>query len=146
MHVTLGIIALLIFLLYLIYFMSIMKGNPRGFEQEVLRSLADWIIVRGASTKQFIWVMFWLSLLAEAFYIYLALIYIPNLVIRILTAIIVFIEIYHFMRIAVGLNRFFSGKYLLSQIFNWQVERVSATALFTHSFLVLLVLAFFQIK
>lgn len=143
MQVMLGIIAFLIFLLYSIYFFNIMKGNTRGFELEILRSLADWIIVRGASTKQHLWVMFWLSLLGEILYIYLVWLYIPNPVMRTLTAILIFLEICHYIRIVIGLNRFFSGKYLLSQIFNWRMERASATLLFTHSFLVLMVLAFF---
>jgi len=143
MQVTLGIMAVIIFLLYFIYFIKIIKGNPQGFELEILRSLADWIIVRGASTKRFIWVMFGGSLLGETLYLCLALIYIQNPVMRALTILAISIEIYHMLRIAAGLNRFFTGKYLLSQIFNWRVERTSAAILFTHSFLVLLVQAFF---
>ncbi len=139
----LGIIACLIFLLYSIYFIRIIKGTTRGFELEILRSLADWIIVKGASTRWHIWVMFWTSLLGEIIYIYLSLIYIPNPVMRVLTALLILMEIYHFIRIAIGLKRFFSGKYLLSQIFEWRLERASAIVVFTHSFLVLMVLAFF---
>ncbi|MEA4924704.1 MAG: hypothetical protein VB084_05265 [Syntrophomonadaceae bacterium] len=143
MQVMLGIIACLIFLLYSIYFISIIKGTTRGFELEILRSLADWIIVKGVSARRYIWVMFWTSLLGEITYIYLSLAYIPNPVMRILTALVILMEIYHFIRIAIGLKRFFSGKYLLSQIFDWRLERASAIVLFTHSFLVLMILSFF---
>jgi hypothetical protein len=143
MQVMLGIMAFILFLLYSIYFFSIIKGNTRALELEILRSLADWIIIRGASTRQFLWAMFWSSLIGETLYIYLAWIYIPNPVMRMLTIMLIFLEIYHYIRIALGLKRFFSGKYLLSQIFDWRVERTSATMLFTHSFLVLMVMAFF---
>ena len=143
MQVMLGIMAVIIFLLYSIYFIKIIKGSHQGFELEILRSLADWIIVKGASTKTYIWAMFGGSLLGELLYFYLTLVCIQNPVIIILTAIIILIEIYHFILIAVGLKRFFTGKYLLSQIFNWRVERASAILLFTHSLLVLIVLSFY---
>ena len=143
MQMVLGFIAVIILLLYSIYFINIIKGKPRGFELEILRALADWMIFKGAASKKNIWSMFGGSLLGEAFYFYLTLAYIQNLVMRIFTLILIFLEIFHLMRIAVGLNRFFTGKYLLSQIFNWRVERASATIFFTHSLLVLIVLYYF---
>lgn len=144
MGVILGIMAGLIVLLYSAYFIKIIKGNPQGFELEILRSLADWIISKGASTKTYIWAMFSVSLLGEAIYFYLTLSLIQNPVMRILTILIITLEIYHLTRIAVSLNRFFTGKYLLSQIFNWWLERTSAALFFTHSLLVLAVLLYFQ--
>jgi hypothetical protein len=142
-QVMLGFMAVMIFLLYSVYFIKIIRGNPQGFELEILRSLANWIIVNGASSKRNIWAIFCGALLAELMYFYLTLEIIQNPVMIILTAIIVFIEIFHLIQLAVNLKRFFSGKYLLSQIFNWRVERVSAVTFFTHSFLVLIILYLF---
>lgn len=138
----LGFMAVMIFLLYSIYFIKIIKGNPQGFELEILRALANWIIAKGASSKTNIWAIFYGSLLGELFYFYLTLVRLENPVMRVLTAILIFIEIFHLIRLAVNFQRFFSGKYLLSQIFNWQVERASATIFFTHSSLVLIILYF----
>lgn len=139
----LGFIAVLIFLLYSVYFFKVISGNPQGFELEILRSLANWIIVKGASSKTNIWAIFFGSLLGELLYFYLTLVSIQNPVMRILTVILIFIEIVHLIRLAVNLHRFFNGKCLLSQIFNWRVERASAVIFFTHSFLVLIILNFF---
>jgi hypothetical protein len=143
MQAMLVILAVLIFILYSIYFIKIIKGSQQSFELEILRSLADWIIVKGASTKTYIWTIFWGDLLGELLYFILTLMRIQNPVIMSLTAFIIVIEIYHFFSIAVGLRRFFAGKYLLSQIFRWRVERTSAILLFTHSLLVLIILTIY---
>lgn len=140
MQVMLGIMAVIIFLLYSIYFYKIIVGNPQDLEVEILRSLADWIIVKGISSKNYIWIMFFASLLGEILYFCLTLAYIPNPVMRILTVLLIFGEIYHLTGLAVSLNRFFHGKNLLSQIFNWRVERVSAALFFTHAFLVMVIM------
>jgi len=143
MSVVLGIMAATIFLLYLAYFIKIIKGNPQNLELELLRSLADWIISKGSPSKIYIWRVFFASLGGEALYFYLTLVLIQNPVMRILTLVFIPLEVYHITRIAVSLNRFFSGKYLLSQIFNWRIERASAAIFFTHSLLVLAILFFF---
>jgi len=143
MQTALGFMAVIIILLYSFYFIRIIKGNPQGIELEILRGLADWIIFKGESSKTYIWAMFGGSLLGEVLYFYLTLVHIQNPVMIILTAILIIIEIVHLTRIALGFNRFFSGKYLLSQIFNWRVERASATMFFTHSFLVIIILYLF---
>jgi hypothetical protein len=144
MGLVLGIMASLIFLLYSIYFIKIIKGEPQDLELEVIRSLADWIIVKRAATKTYLWAMLGGSLLAEALYFYLVLVLIPNPTLRILTGIFIPVEIFHLTRLALSLNWFFTGKYLLSQIFNWRLERFSALLFFTHSFLVLVIMFFFQ--
>jgi len=142
MSVVLGIMAATIFLLYLVYFIKIIKGNPQALELEVLRSLADWIISKGSPSKSYIWGVFFASLVVEALYFYLTVVLIQNPVMMSLTLIFIPQEIYHMSRVAVSLNRFFSGRYLLSQIFNWRMERASAVIFFTHSFLVLAILFF----
>lgn len=140
MQVMLGIIAVIIFLLYSIYFLRIIVGNPHSFEEEILKSLADWIIVKGISSRIHIWVMFFVSLWAEILYFYLTLAFIQNPVMRILTVSLIFVEIYHITGLALSLKRFFQGRYRLSQIFNWRVERASAVFFFTHSILVIVII------
>ena len=143
MGVILVILAGLIFMLYSSYFIRIIKGEPQGFEVEMLQALAEWIITKGAVSKGYIWAMFFLSLLGELIYFFLTLVLIRNPVMIALTVLFIAIESYHLSRIAVLLNRFFTGKALLSQIFNWRVERASAILFFTHSFLVVIILIFF---
>lgn len=140
MQTVLGFIAVLIMLLYALYFIGIIKGNPQGIELEILRSLADWIISKGASSKTYIWAMFGGSVLVEMLYFYLAWVYLPNPVMRVFTAIFIITELVHLTRVGLGFKRFFTGKYLLSQIFNWRLERASATIFFTHSLLVIIIL------
>ena len=143
MGVILVILAGLIFMLYSSYFIRIIKGEPQGFEVEMLQALAEWIITKGAVSKGYIWAMFFLSLLGELIYFFLTLVLIRNPVMTALTVLFIAIESYHLSRIDVILNRFFTGKALLSQIFNWRVERASAILFFTHSFLVVIILIFF---
>jgi hypothetical protein len=144
MDIILGVIAGIIFLLYSVYFIKIIKGNPQDLELEMLRSLADWIISKGASSKYYIWIMFYISLVLEAVYFYLTLVLIQNPVINISTILIIAFEVFHLALISISLKRFFNGIYLLSQIFKWRVERASATLLFTHSFLILITLIVFK--
>jgi len=143
MNILLGIIAGLIFLLYSIYFAKIIQGQHRGFELEILRSLADWIIARGAESKTHIWSMFFLSLLGEALYFTLTLILINNPFMVYFTGLFIGLETFHLFRLAVSLRYFFTGKFLLSQIFDWRVERASALLFFTHSFLILVILIYY---
>ena len=143
MGVILVILAGLICLLYTSYFVRIIKGEPQGFEVEMIKALAEWIITKGAASKSYIWAMFFLSLLGELIYFWLTITLIRNPVMISLTVLFIAIESYHLSRIAITLNRFFTGKALLSQIFNWQVERASAILFFTHSLLVMSILIFF---
>ena len=78
MQLVLGIIATILFLLYSIYFIRIIKGNPKGFEMEILRSFADWIVSRGAVSRNRVWMVYWASLGLEIFYFYLVLTIIKN--------------------------------------------------------------------
>ncbi len=143
MGMILVILAGLICLLYTSYFVRIIKGDPQGFEVEMIKALAEWIITKGAVSKAYIWALFLLSLLGELIYFWLTLVLISNPVMMSLTVLFIAIEGYHLSRIAFSLNRFFTGRALLSQIFTWRVERASAILFFTHSFLVLAILIFF---
>jgi hypothetical protein len=143
MLVILGIMAGLIFLLYSVYFIRIFKGNPEELEMQMMRSLADWIIRKKASAKLYIWTMYTVSVLVEVLYFYLAMVYIQNPVMRILTGLFILFEINHLLGIWYNLKRFFRGQYLLSQIFHWGRERSSAVLFFTHAFMVLAILSAF---
>ncbi|PKM76258.1 MAG: hypothetical protein CVU90_13515 [Firmicutes bacterium HGW-Firmicutes-15] len=143
MGVILVVLAGIICLVYTSYFIRIMRGDPQGFEVQMIKALAEWIITKGAVSKRYIWAMFFLSLLVEMLYFWLTIVLINNPVMIALTALFIAVESYHLIRIAVSLNRFFIGKALLSHIFNWRVERASAIFFFTHSFLVLAILIFF---
>jgi len=87
--------------------------------------------------------MFFLSLLGEALYFTLTLALIQNPFMEVFTGIFIGLETFHLIRLAVGFKYFFAGKYLLSQIFDWRVERASTLLFFTHSFLILVILTYF---
>ncbi|MDD4801447.1 MAG: hypothetical protein PHF24_00700 [Syntrophomonas sp.] len=143
MDIVLVILAGLIFIVYSSYFMKIITGDPSFFEVEMLKALAGWIISKGTISKIYIWVMVLSSILAEALYFWLTLVLISNPIMRSLTILLIAIEIYHFSKLALNLNRFFNGKDLLSQVFDWRLERTSAIFFFTHSFLVIVGRYFF---
>jgi hypothetical protein len=140
MHLWLGIIAIIIWLIYLIYFVQIIKGSPQAFELELLRSLADWIISQGANSKKLLWIVLGASIGIEILYFCLTLRIVSNPFLINLTFLIILFEIYHLFLIIVNLQRFFSGRFLLGQIFDWRVERSSACLFFTHTLLVIVVL------
>jgi len=139
----LGIMAGVIFLLYAVYFVSIIRGNPEHLEMEMMRSLADWIIRTKSSAQAYMWGMYAGSVLVEGLYFYLTIVYVPNPVMRILTGLFILFEINHLLALGYNLRRFFSGQNLLSQIFHWGRERSRAVLFFTHAFLVLAILSAF---
>ncbi len=143
MTIVLGTMAGLIFLLYSFYFYKIIKEVPQAFELELIRSLANWIIATGAPSKAYLWAMFYTSVLLEALYFYLTVTLILNPVIYMLTILFIPLEIFHLIRLGLGLRRFFNGVSLLGQVFSWAIERISAVMFFTHSMLVLVSLMFF---
>ena len=51
MEVALGIVAGCILALYSVYFIRIIKGSPRAFEDELLRAFAAWAITRGTAIR-----------------------------------------------------------------------------------------------
>lgn len=142
MSFMLVIMAVIILLCYSIYFVKIIQGSARGLELEVLKTLAEWIIRQGVSSKTYIWIMFFLTLLVEIVYFFLTFYLILNPVIRVLTILFIAFEVFHLAATATNLNRFFTGRYLLRQVFNWRIERTSAVLFFTHALLVLFVLVY----
>lgn len=141
MRITLGIMAGFIFLVYSPYFFRIIKGDPGSLEIEMLQAMADWIIRKKTAAHTYIWGMFAASVLAEAIYFYTTWSLIANPVMRLFTGLLILFEVNHLLTLGLHLHRFFTGQYLLSQIFLWSLERASAVLFFTHAFMVLAILA-----
>lgn len=143
MTVVLATIAGSIILVYSFYFGRIIKGNPQNFEIELLKALADWMINRGPSSKNKLWGMLFLTVVFEAGYFLLAFILINNMVMQFLSGFVAGTELFHLVAAVINFRRFFQGKIVLKDIFNWSLERISALLLFTHALLVLAIIIFF---
>ena len=144
MTLALGITAAVLFLLYSWYFIRIMKGRPQSFELSIMKSLAQWMVEEGPSSKGKMWLMYWLSLLIEAFYLAMAWFIIDNPFMHYFTIAVIALESYHLLWLAWSFRRFFAGRSPVSRIFNWRLERMSALTLFSYSLLLVLTLAFFR--
>ncbi|MGI5911677.1 MAG: hypothetical protein ACOX6E_03735 [Syntrophomonadaceae bacterium] len=140
MSLILGIFAIAIALFYSLYFSRIIKGNPEGFESELLQALANWIIIKGSSSRRSLVVMLLLSFIIEGCYFLLVFEVIDNIFMLIFTGIFVAFEVFHLLSFGFSLKNFFHGNKKLKYLFNWRVERVSTLAFFTHSLLVLVCL------
>lgn len=143
MVIALATIAGSILLVYSLYFGKIINGSPQIFELELLKALADWMINRGTASKKQLWVMFLLTAAFETGYFLLVFILIKNIVIQYLSCFVIGSEIFHLVVASINFRRFFRGKIVLKDVFNWYIERISAVLLFTHALLVLAVLIFF---
>ncbi|MDD2510059.1 MAG: hypothetical protein PHG94_02890 [Syntrophomonas sp.] len=137
MELTLGFLALSIFLLYSIYFIKIIKGNPESFELELLNSLANWMIEMGSKSQVRIGLMLIFSLLLEASYFLLVILIVANPVILGFTVLFAAFELVHLLVLGLAFKRFFQGQRVLKEVFNWKMERSSALLFFTYSLLVL---------
>ena len=133
-----------IFLFYSFYFVRIIKGEPEVLELHIHASLAEWIIHTKEAAQLYMWAMYAVSVLIEALYFDVTLIYIKNPAMRIFTGLFILFEINHLLGLGYNLRRFFRGQYLLSQIFHWGRERSSAVLFFTHAFLVLAIMTAFS--
>lgn len=141
--ISLGIIAGIIFVMYSVYFTRIIRGNPQQFEKQLLTSLADWLVQKGAASKRQAWMMLFISAALEIAYFLLVFLVITNPVMLLLTTMLVGLELYHLIRVSWGFYRFFAGKAVLGDIFNWYIERMSAVLFFTHTLFVIIILLFF---
>ncbi|HRX21997.1 MAG TPA: hypothetical protein P5273_09790 [Syntrophomonadaceae bacterium] len=143
MTLALGITAAALFLLYSWYFIRIIKGNPRLFELELLKSLARWMVQKGPASKGRMWLMYWSSLLIEAGYLGMAYITLGNPFMHYFTITVMLLEIYHLIWLGFSFKSFFAGRRPVGKLFNWNLERLSALTLFSYSLLLLITLAFF---
>ncbi|CFX85052.1 Uncharacterized [Syntrophomonas zehnderi OL-4] len=143
MILALGIFAGILLFLYSLYFIRIIKGKPQDFEIELLKSMTQWMVQQGRSSKGQLWAMYFFSVLLELTYFILVLLVIKNPFIQFFTALLAGVETFHLASTAVSFRRFFAGQTMISQLFNWGMERMSAILFFTHSLLVLVTLLFF---
>ena len=140
--IILGIMAGLFFLVYSYYFWLIMKGQATDFEITIIKSLAGWMIEKGALTKQLLWVLLFFSFILEMTYIVLALLILSNPVITIFTILFAGFDCFHVSVLTLNFIKFFHGQIAIRYIFNWKIERAGAVLLFTHATLVILALLF----
>ena len=143
MTVGLGLTAAALFLLYSWYFVRIIKGNPQSFELELLKALAKWMVQKGTASKGILWSMYWLSVMIEVVYLGLAFFSLSNPFMKYFTVMVALLETYHLLWLAFSFRRFFAGQSLISQLFNWSLERMSAITLFSYSLLLLITLIVF---
>lgn len=143
MAIVLGILAAIVFLVYSLYFVHIIKGTYQGFEQEMLTALADWMISVGAAARRQTWILVTAAVIMEAVYFVLTFLVMDNLLILAFTGALVLLETLHIFSTINNFSKFFKGTIVLKQLFEWRVERISAIVFFTHSFLVLAALIFF---
>lgn len=143
MTMALGLLAGLLLLLYSIYFVRIIKGKPQAFEIELLKSMAQWMVQRGRASKGQLWLMYVLSVLIELTYFIMVFSLVSNSFMQFFTALLAGVESFHLLSVALSFRRFFASKSMITQLFNWRMERMSAVLFFTHSLLVLITLLFF---
>lgn len=140
----LGVFAGVIFLLYAVYFLQIVRGKPDEFELDIMKALASWMVSRGAKAKGQMWLMVVVSALLELTYFILVFVIIQNSFMVLFTTFFAGCELIHLFIISVGLASFFKGQLKLKDIFKWKAERFSAILFYTHSMLVLVTLLFFR--
>lgn len=141
---VLGSFAGILFILYAVYFIRIVRGKPEEFEMELMQALAAWMVARGTRAKGRMWLMFALSALLELTYFVLVFEVIQNTFILIFTSFFAGYEVLHLLIVSLGLARFFRGELKLKDIFRWKAERFSAILFYTHSMLVLVTLIFYK--
>lgn len=141
MQIALAAIAIIIFLLYSVYFYYIIRSRPEHFERLMLTTMADWMIAHKQDVPRQMGMLLVFSLLLEVGYFTLVFLVINNPVFRVITGIFAAFEAFHLLRFALAMHQFFSGIIPLKELFNWKVERVSAWLFFTHALLVLVQLA-----
>ncbi|NLO21672.1 MAG: hypothetical protein GX119_06685 [Syntrophomonadaceae bacterium] len=135
--IALGIMAGIIFMVYGIYFASILRGNPQAMEGEMGETFALWLNTEGKSGRLRLSLLLLGSLLLEGAYFILVFTLLHNPVMIILTLILAGEELLHVGVVINAVNKYWRGKIEAQQIFNWIIERVSAIFFFTHAFLVL---------
>ncbi len=132
-------------LVYFVYFINVIKGAPQVFEMQLLKTLAQWMISRGPSSRRLIWFYYLLTLVMEFAYFAMVFYLLDNPVIRVFSMFMVSFEILHVLLVGYNLSRFFGGHIPLKNLLRWPVERASAMLFFTHTFLVLINIIFYQV-
>lgn len=137
MLIALGIMAAIIFIVYGIYFVAIIRGNPQAMEGEMGETFALWLQKGGGSGQLRLSTLLLGSLILEGAYFVLAFTLLHNPVMIILTLVLAVEELLHVGVVVNAVNKYWRRKIEAQKIFNWTIERVSAIFFFTHAFLVL---------
>lgn len=137
MALILGIMAGCILAIYSFYFVRIITGSPRAFEEELLKAFAAWAITRGTAIRGQIRLLILASVLLEFVYFVMVFTVISNPAMLIFSGFLVGVEIIHFSLVIRNFYQFFHGEIMIKEIFNWRMERVSAVLFFTHCMLVI---------
>lgn len=143
MPIILGVFAAVIMLMYAVYFVKIIKGNPSDFELEMLDALEHWIWDSKKGAGFSLGMLLLLSIILEAVFFTLVVLVIHNPVVLVFTALMVAMESWHLGQVFRSIQKFKAGKIKAQDIFNWRLERISATGFFTYSLIVLVSLLFF---
>lgn len=138
MKIALGFLAGCIIILYSVYFIRIIRGQPENFEQELLNSLANWMIEKGSKSQLHVWAMFLLSLVFELSFFLAVFLSIDNLLMAVFTISFATFEMFHLFILGFSFRRFFQGRKVLKELFNWKLERSSAILFFTYSLLLII--------
>lgn len=146
MILGLELMSFLFLSIYWIYFTRILKGDSLSLELLIIKSLAEWMIKNGQASKIKLWILMALSIALEITYFYLSLVVIVNPALKLLTGFFAGVEFYHMLNLVLRLKLFFQGRIMISQIFNWRIERISAILFFTHALLVLVSLTILKIN
>ncbi|NLU50931.1 MAG: hypothetical protein GXX09_11130 [Syntrophomonadaceae bacterium] len=141
MQAALAVMAVLILLVYSVYFYNIIRSRPERFEALMLTSLAEWMIATKQAARRNLTWMLLVTVLLEVAYFSLVFIVSENLVFWVISGLFAAFEVFHLLGVTMAMNRFFRGLIPLKQLFNWKVERTSAWLFFTHALLVLIQLA-----
>lgn len=144
MLMSLAVFAGLLMVIYFIYFFNILKGAPQAFEMQMLKALAQWMITQGPSSRRLIWIYYLLAMIFEFIYFAMVFYLLSNPVIRMFSMFVVSFEILHVLLVGFNLSKFFGGQIPLKALLRWPVERASAMLFFTHTFLVLINIFFYQ--
>lgn len=143
MALSLGLLALALFLTYSLYFYHILRGQAAVFERDLLKAFAAWMVERGPTVKRLIWGMIIFSAGIELGYFVMVFAVINNQAMQYITAFFAGLECFHALLTVVNFRQFFAGKSKMGHLFNWRMERISAVFFFTHTLLVLVVLIYF---
>lgn len=137
MKIIVGLLALLIFSIYSLYFVRIIRGCAEQFETELSAALK---LLLDTGKTGVLWRLWWVSLAIEILYFGLVLMTLHNVVVIVLTATMMSIEVWHLTALMIRFRAFFQGRIDLEGVLNWRLERISAMGFFTHSLIVLVAL------
>lgn len=123
-----------------VYLHSILSGSTERTELELIQAF-DHLSTnekKGNLNKIRVWIVFFISLLFQAIYLYIAYLSINNLLFDVFTSCTIGVETYCVLCNFRSISRYLSGNGTIQEVFSWKTERISCIVMFTHAILVLL--------